>query len=134
MASKTTALTPLEAQVIRMLLEGENAVLAILRQQAEQVRVSSRKMTGVGFFTDLALDPQAVRVAGSPSFRLGDVNGTAANVKHGLGFLLYVKDGVLRQLEGYTYDEPWPDVVRGLVLTYAGGANRNLDGLQRLLH
>jgi len=30
-------------------------------------------------------------------------------------------------LEGYTYDEPWPDEVRGLVLTYSTKQGRKLD-------
>jgi|HubBroStandDraft_3_1064219.scaffolds.fasta_scaffold554387_1 hypothetical protein len=47
-------------------------------------------------------------IAGEPSFTLGDVNGTAANLKHGLGFVLFVKAGILGMLEGYTYDEEWP--------------------------
>jgi len=131
---EATALTSLEDQIIRMLLEGEDAVLAVLRQQAQQVRVSSRKTTGVGFFTDLVLDAEALRVPGRPSFKLGDVNGAAENVKHGLGFLLYMEDGALSMLEGYTYDEPWPDELRGLVLTYSGGRRRNPASIRKPTH
>jgi hypothetical protein len=120
-------LTILEDQVMQMLLRGDDEVLAVLRQQAKQVQVSSRKMTGVGFFTDFVISAEAPRVKGHPKLKLGDVNGTADNVKHGLGFLLCVTDGALSRLEGYTYDEPWPDKVRGLVLTYSTGQVRKLD-------
>jgi hypothetical protein len=112
-----TTLTPLEDQVIRMLLAGDDEALAVLRQQLDHAKVSSRRMTGVGFYTAFVVPPEATRVIDRPSFKLGDVNGTAANVKHGLGFLLYVTDGVLSMLEGYTYDEPWPNEFKGLVLT-----------------
>src|ERR1700675_3240531 len=122
-----TNLTTLEDQVLEMLLRGEDWVLSVLRQQAKQLQVSSRKMTGVGFYTEFVVPSEVPRVPGRPTFKLGDVNGTADNVKHGLGFLLYVKDGALSMLEGYTYDEPWPDDVRGLVLTYSSKQGRKLD-------
>jgi hypothetical protein len=120
-------LTTLEKQVLDMLLHGQDEALTILRQQAKQLEVSSREMTGVGFYTEFVVPPDLPRVPGSPTFKLGDVNGTANNVSNGLGFLLYVKDGVLSMLEGYTYDEPWPDAVSGLVLTYASMEGRKLD-------
>jgi hypothetical protein len=66
-------------------------------------------------------------VAGPPTFKLDDVNGTADNIKDGLGFFLYVTEGALSMLEGYTYDAPWPDEVRGLVLTYSSKQGRKLD-------
>lgn len=123
-------LTPLEDQLLQMLLSGDNDVLAVLRQQAKEARVKSRKMTGVGFFTEFIVSPQAPRVKGRPTFKLGDVNGTADHVKDGLGFVLYVTDGALSMLEGYTYDELWPDEVSGLVLKYSTGHDRDLDGLK----
>ena len=122
-----TELTILEEQVLQKLLRGDDELLSVLRQQAQQVRVTLRKMTGVGFFTTLDVPAEAPRVKDRPKFQLGDVNGTADNVKDGLGFLLYVTDGALSMLEGYTYDEPWPDEVRGLVLTYSTGQFRRLD-------
>jgi hypothetical protein len=39
----------------------------------------------------------------------GDVGATIEGVNHGAGFLIFVRDGYLKFLEGYTYDEPWPD-------------------------
>jgi hypothetical protein len=121
------ALTILEKQVLEMLLRGQDEVLAILRRQAKQLEVTGREMTGVGFYAEFLVPPDVPRVPGGLTFKLGDVNGTADNVSHGLGFLLYVKDGALSVLEGYTYDEPWPDDVRGLVLTYASKEGRKLN-------
>jgi hypothetical protein len=120
-------LTTLEDRALEMLLRGEHETLSVLRQQAEQARVSSRKMTGVGFYTEFVVPPEVPRVPGHPTFKMGDVNGTADNVKHGLGFLLYVKEGTLSMLEGYTYDDPWPDEVRGLILTYSSKQGRKLE-------
>jgi hypothetical protein len=123
-------LTSLERQVIEMLLAGDDVVLAGLRQQLSMLRVSSRKMTGAGFFTELSIPLEVVRVPDLVAFKLGDVNGTAANVKHGLGFLLSVANGALQSLEGYTYDQPWPDEIRGLTLTYSDGPSRNMNNVR----
>ena len=128
-----TALTLLENQVIRMLLAGDDEALAVLRQQIDHAKVSSRRMTGVGFYTDFIIPPEVARIVDLPSFKLGDVNGTAANVMNGLGFLLYVTDGALSMLEGYTYDEPWPNELQGLVLTYSGGQSRNVESLKKIM-
>jgi hypothetical protein len=121
-------LTELEKQVIDALLRGGDTTMGILRQQAEHAEVSSREMTGVGFFTEFVVPALLPRVPGLPSFRLGHVNGTAANVKHGLGFVLFVKDGTLQMLEGYTYDEPWPKTIDGLVLTSPSSQEWRLRG------
>ena len=122
-----TGLTTLEEQVLDMLLRGNYEVLGVLGQQVKDAQVSSRKMTGVGFFTSFEVPAEAPRVNARAKFELGDVNGTADNVKHGVGFRLFVNDGALSMLEGHTYDEPWPDEVRGLVLTYSAGQARKLD-------
>jgi hypothetical protein len=126
-----TSLTPLETQMTRILLDGDLPELAVLRSQLALASVSSRKMTGVGFYTDFALPKEFPRLEGCPSFKIGDVNGRATNVKHGLGFVLYVNDGALSQLEGYTYDEPWPEKIEGLQLEYTGGGPRDLAKMSK---
>jgi hypothetical protein len=129
-----STLTALEDQVTRMLLDGDDEALAVLRQQMEHATVILRKMTGVGFFTSFVVPPDVTQLAGHPSFKLGDVNGTAANVRHGLGFLLFVVDGVISMLEGYTYDDQWPPEVEELVLTYSGGQSRDIDKVRSVIH
>jgi|GEM_PF-519550 len=127
-----TNLTLLEQQVVERLLSGDDPVLAVLRQQAAQAMVSSRKNSGVGFVTEFLVSLKVPRVD-NLTFKLGDVNGTAENVKHGLGFLLYVTNGALAALEGYTYDEPWPNQIQGLTLRYSEGQPRNMDKLRKVI-
>jgi len=124
-------LTHLEHQVMELLLAGEDESLSVLRQQLKQATVSSRKMTGVGFYTKFHIPSERPRVSGSASFKLGDVNGSVNNLKHGLGFLLFITNGEIDALEGYTYDEPWPIEVQGLTLTYVSGKRRNMDVLKK---
>lgn len=129
-----SGLTFLEDRVMGMLLAGDDDALAVLQQQLRNAEVSSRMLTGVGFYTEFSIPSAVARLSGHPSFKLGDVNGTAANVAHGLGFLLYVTDGAIAMLEGYTYDEPWPNNVEELKLTYSHGQNRNMDKVRQLVY
>jgi hypothetical protein len=117
-----------------MLLAGDDPIFSSLRDQAEQLIVSSREMTGVGFFTEFAVARGAAQPPVDRSFRLGGVSGIADGVRHGLGFVLFVENGLLHMLEGYTYDEPWPDEVRGLRLSYDHDRSNDLSVLRRLKH
>jgi hypothetical protein len=125
-------LTELESQVLHELLRGEVEELKILQHQLKLSKVQSRRMTGVGFFTDFSVPPEAPRLPDLQSFELGDVDGYASNVKHGVGFLLFVRAGQLNMLEGYTYDEPWPDEVNNLSLHYRDGV-RNIEALRTII-
>jgi hypothetical protein len=109
--------TKLEQAVISMLLEGNHGVLSILRDQARQARVVRREHTGVGFYCDIAVEDGAPKASGD--FDLGDVQAEIPGVAHGVGFVLFVKGGQLNLLEGYTYDEPWPDAVSEFSLKYS---------------
>lgn len=111
-------LTRLESDLMRLLLAGDHPVLAQLRHQLETARVVNRELSGVGFFTTFAVD--APPVANAPKkFWLGDVHGAMAKVRHGAGFVLFVDEGRLNMLEGFTYDDPWPESCEDVELRYA---------------
>ena len=112
---------------------------AILRKRISPVNIVVLRSGDQRFFVvadsfEFVVPSEVARVPGRPTFRFGDVNGTAENVKHGLGFILFVKDGALASLAGYTYDEPWPNEIGELKLTYSEGPIRNMDKLRKLLH
>jgi hypothetical protein len=52
--------------------------------------------------------PQALAVAGLGRLVLSDVAAEIDGAQHGAGFVLFIEDGMLDVLEGFTYDEPWP--------------------------
>jgi hypothetical protein len=112
---------------------------AILRKRISPVNIVVLFSGDQRFFVvadsfEFVVPSEVARVPGRPTFRFGDVNGTAENVKHGLGFIFFVKDGALASLAGYTYDEPWPNEIGELKLTYSEGPIRNMDKLRKLLH
>ena len=127
-------LTKLERAVLEKLLDGDNNVfLEMLREQLPGITVSNRDYTGVGFYTDLVVAPKLVRKVAQPTnMTWGDVEADIEGTQHGAGFLLYVKNGIVSTLEGFTYDEPWPDTVNKFSLAYTN-VNREteLSQLQR---
>ena len=62
---------------------------------------------------------------------LGGVEATIEGLEHGVGFTLFLTDGWLDNLEGYTYDEPWPDTIETFSLRY-WRQPRDLTGLGSL--
>ena len=124
-----TELTDLEYAVLEKLLAGDDERLMRLRRQLETAIASKREMTGVGFFTTLeVLDP--THRLDERSVELGDVNAEISGLTHGAGFLLFIRNGLLETLEGYTYgDNRWPEKISSFRLRYDAPEPRNLDGL-----
>ena len=103
-------LSLIEKAVLTKLLAGNLPLLMQLQQQLEGCSVVKREFTGFGFYTTLAVTENIPRTGGL-DVKFGDVVGEAQELSSGAGFLLYVKDGVLDMLEGYSYDEPWPSSI-----------------------
>jgi hypothetical protein len=101
-------LNALELTVLSLLLAGDDPVLALLRAQSEAATIASREMTGVGFYTNFVV-PESVDRTVPQNFVLDDVFGTFTGSDTDAGFLLFVRNGVVSCLEGFTYgDEGWP--------------------------
>jgi hypothetical protein len=112
-------LLPLERAVLERLLDGPHETLAILRQQLETLEVTERNLTGAGFFTYFKVAPSAAAAdIREEEVIWGDVEAEIEGLEHGAGFLLYIQRGRLASLEGYTYDESWPEQVGRFKLTY----------------
>jgi hypothetical protein len=126
-------MTPLECEVMHMLLCGDEATLLVLRRQMDASRVKERKLTGVGFYTTFAVPDCIQRVELKRSLHLGDVHAEIDGLQFGAGFVLFVNDGVIDFLEGYTYEEPWPVEIHRFKLAYTGGAQRDLEAIRRAL-
>jgi hypothetical protein len=112
-------LEPLEAAVLDKLLAGSHPVLNALRRQLAGLTVKTRERTGAGFFTEFSVaETCAPASTSSPKLRFGDVQASIGGLQSGAGFLLYVDGGLLRMLEGYSYEEPWPEAIEEFTLSY----------------
>ncbi|MBS1910946.1 MAG: hypothetical protein JST22_03075 [Bacteroidetes bacterium] len=116
---------------MKLLLEGDEPAIATLRQQLDACRVESRELTGAGFYVKFAVPNFAPRISGNKSFNFGDVSADIDGLASGAGFVLFVKDGALDMLEGYSYDEPWPTEIKNFRLSYTTGIARDWQSLRK---
>jgi hypothetical protein len=56
---------------------------------------------------------------------------TGVGFYHGAGFVLFVDDGVISFLEGFTYDEPWPEDAGSFELWYLKGSPSSVKDTHR---
>lgn len=114
------------------LLDGEDHLLGILQEQYKRSTVKSREFTGVGFYTTFTLDKNVPKAEYKNTFQIGDVIGEVKGINNGIGFILFIKDGLINILEGYTYgDEKWPESIEEYKLLYISGDKRNWKSLER---
>jgi hypothetical protein len=99
-------LTPLEDAVMRLLLAGDDPTRVTLRRQLEVATVVSRELTGVGFFTNLAV-PDSLRLQ-FDTLVLEGVGTSIGGLANAAGFILFIANGVIECLEGFSYGEGWP--------------------------
>lgn len=124
-------LSMLEKEVMVTLLDGDDDILATLRKQFGASTVRSRELTGAGFYAHFELKDESLRLVGRPSFHFGDVIANKGDGDDLLGFVLFVKDGFLDYLEGYTFGiEQWPNDLTKYHLTYSNGENRDMSKLK----
>lgn len=111
-------LNEFENAVLAKLLAGDFPLLAQLRSQADRARLASREYTGAGFCCTFEIPPDVPLLVQHPDFHFGDVNARIGGLKHGAGFVVFVRGGRLDTFEGYCYDEPWPEVISNFELSY----------------
>lgn len=82
----------------------------VILAQLATGKCASRDYTGVGLYTDLAVDPSAA-LLDEARWKIEDIpKGHAEHpeLPDGAGLILWVKDGYISCLESYTYDGSWP--------------------------
>lgn len=65
-------------------------------------------MTGVGFYTRLELTPGLPPATMAAPGPVGGGQAEIHGLEHGAGFLIWLKEGRLSSIEGFSYEEPWP--------------------------
>ena len=123
-------LLDLERQVLEKLLAGNHSVIKNLRPQLAGIEVIKREFTGSGFITSFRVDSSLVPgVLLGKDFKFGDVVADIENLEHGAGFVLYISNGAIDALEGYSFEEPWPERISEFKLSYAKGDTRDFAGI-----
>jgi hypothetical protein len=97
------ALSSLEQAVLDAIALQVPEVADALAGQQGKVRATARENTGAGFYTTLDVSHRLpIEGVASP---LGDVGATVVGLEHGMGFLLWLRDGHIHKLEGFAYGE-----------------------------
>lgn len=121
----------LEAEALRLLLDGDDPVLNVLREQLAHVVSMRREYTGVGSYVDFIHPEDTLPLPGNPSFSFGDVMAEVEGLETGGGFVLFVKDGLLHTLETFSYDDFWPETIGRFRVKYRTGEQRDLATLRQ---
>lgn len=119
-----------EKKLMEMLLAGDDPVLEGLRFQYRESTVEPATFTGAGFYTHFKIKPGVAPVAGGKTFQIGDINASFGDVSEAFGFILFIKNGYLLMLEGYTLSyDTWPGDYANVTLVYNDG-KRELQKLR----
>jgi hypothetical protein len=96
--------TELERAVLHAIFSETPEIQDALERQFEAAEVVERENTGVGFFTQIVVRADVPRVSSqSPLGR--EVGAKVDGLDHGMGFILFMKEGRMQTLEGFTYSD-----------------------------
>jgi hypothetical protein len=113
-------LNKLEREAMELLLADDHEWLSLLRDQYESARIKSKEYTGAGFYIFFEVSGNAPRLPDRCKFELGDIFAEIEGLKYGAGFTLFIENGVIDNLEGYTYGEvSWPETIDKYKLQYS---------------
>lgn len=93
------SLWPIERKILELTAAEYPASGEILRRQIEGVQVVSFENSGVGFFSNLAVSADAPLLAETSP--LSGAHGDMVGIEHGMGFIVFLKEGRISMIEGY---------------------------------
>lgn len=77
----------------------------------EAIELSNRAFTGAGFLTEFERSEELELFDAGVSLRWGKIGARLNTPRVETGYLVYVDNGYLTTVEGYTYGHEWPDKV-----------------------
>ena len=103
-------LTPAELWIVRSMLGREFGLGSPLLEMTAGLEIEPRHMTSTGYYTYFQGDEGALRAPVANTELSEDYSTKRASPCDIVGFTLFVRDGRLSSLEGYTYgDVAWPE-------------------------
>ena len=108
-------------RVMNLLLNGEHEILRILKCQYEHSEIIDIEETGVGLYVDFKVSHEAIPLNDTvkQDFVFGDVNGIVDGINGAVGFILFISNGYIATLEGYSnVPGSWKSVNDEIPLVY----------------
>ena len=100
--------TELEKAVIKSMLADRELKPLRPTVNFDAVKVSDREFTGAGFLTEFEQSQELKLFEAGVSLRWGKVGARLNASRIETAYLVYVDDGYLTSVEGYTYGDEWP--------------------------
>jgi hypothetical protein len=121
-----------EKKLMDKLLNGDDIVLKSLMEQYLSSKIKSRDFTGAGFYTFFTVKSGIAPIVGRKNFEIDDVFANYNKIDGAFGFVLFIRNGYLSSLEGYTLvSDIWPNDYSGVVLIHDGpGGKRDFVKLR----
>jgi hypothetical protein len=104
MSTTGSDLTPLERAVLQEISQMNVEDQAALNLQVSTITIINRENTGAGSYTHCAVDRASTPAVEGDRLRHGPV-ARVTGLEHGMGFILWLKDGYIDHLEGFSYSE-----------------------------
>jgi hypothetical protein len=96
--------TALERAVLNEICDMHPADQAALRAQLLTATLRTRENTGAGFYTRFVVERRSSAALAGERSRVGPET-KIDGLQHGMGFILWLKEGYADCLEGYSYGE-----------------------------
>lgn len=106
----------LEKAIISKMLTDTELQPASRSANLDGTNVTDRTFTGAGFLTEFERSTETRLFEPGTTLRWGKVGARLNTVKLETGYVVYVDDGYVTTVEGYTYGEPWPERVENIEL------------------
>lgn len=82
-----------------------------LQAQFEKSVVQKREISTYGFLTYYTVAAEEETLGNTVNMQLGKSQWKINGLQHGSDYILWIKNGFITCLEGFSYNEPWPDEI-----------------------
>ncbi len=82
-----------------------------LQAQFESSTVQKRERFAFGFFTDYEVTAAEETLGEGINLQLGNHQWNINGLNCGSDYILWIENGLISSLEGFSYQEPWPDEI-----------------------
>ena len=82
-----------------------------LQSQFQKCTVQKKEVSTYGFSTYYTVTAEEETLGDTVNMQLGKSQWNINGLKRGSDYILWIKNGFITCLEGFSYNEPWPDEI-----------------------
>ena len=82
-----------------------------LQAQFEKITVQKREFSTYGVSTHYEVTVAEETLGNDKNLQLGKCQWSINGLNHGSDYILWIKNGLISCLEGFSYNEPWPNEI-----------------------